>query len=63
MVDVLDAELGRIIKVRVPSIKVKRRSRDKPIGLISFVGLLSCASKQLIVTKRASELIRSGIDI
>ena len=30
MVDVLDAELGRIIEVRVPSIKVRKRSGDEP---------------------------------
>ena len=30
MIDVLDAELCRIIEVRVPSIKVRRRSGDEP---------------------------------
>ena len=30
MVDVLDAELGRIIEVKVPSIKVRRYSGDEP---------------------------------
>ena len=30
MVDVLDAKLGRIIEVRVSSVKVRRRSGDRP---------------------------------
>ena len=30
LVDVLDAEFGRIIRVRVPRLKVKRQSGDKP---------------------------------
>ena len=30
MVDVLNTELGRIIEVRVPSVKVRRRSCDEP---------------------------------
>ena len=30
MVDVLDAELSRIIEVRVPSVKVRRLSGDEP---------------------------------
>ena len=30
MVDVLDAELGEIVRVSVPCIRVRRRSDDKP---------------------------------
>ena len=48
MVDVLDAELCRIIRVRVPSLR-KECGLVMCCGLMKFVGLHSCANRQLII--------------